>query len=128
MRTMGPVFRSAGLTAPQWDTLETLHNKGPMSINDLMQFVLSTSGNTDVVVKNLIQAGLVEKTVNKTDKRARVLTLTNAGHQKVTDFLPLHNDALAEMFGTLTAEDKRETIKSLNRLRKTLQNTSKDMS
>ncbi len=120
MRAMGPVFRSAGLTAPQWDALETLSNKGALSINDLMRLTLSTSGNLDVVVKNLIQAGWTEKTVDKTDKRARVLRLTDAGRQKVAEFMPAHNRALDQIFGGLDASDKRETIRTLNKLRKKL--------
>lgn len=120
MRAMGPVFRSGGLTAPQWDALETLSNKGALSINDLMQFTLSTSGSLDVVVKNLIQAGFVEKSVDETDKRARVLRLTSAGRQKVGDFLPIHNHALYQIFGNLSAAGKRKTISSLNQFRKKL--------
>lgn len=120
MRAMVPAFRSAGLTAPQWDALETLSNKGPLSINDLMRLTLSTSGNLDVVVKNLIQAGWVEKSVDETDRRARVLRLTAAGHQKVAEFLPIHNHALDQIFGDLSAQDKRQTVKTLNQLRKKL--------
>lgn len=126
MRAMGPVFRSEGLTAPQWDTLETLNNKGAMSINDLMRLTLSTSGNLDVVIKNLIQAGLVEKTIDESDQRGRVLCLTSLGHQKVANFLPIHNRALARIFADLNAQTKRETIKTLNRFRKTLPQSQKD--
>lgn len=126
MRAMGPVFRSAGLTAAQWDALETLNSKGSLSINDLLRLTLSTSGNLDVVVKNLIQAGFVEKTVDEKDKRARVLRLTPAGRQKVADFMPAHNHALDALFGKLSAQQKRETVTSLNRLRKSLNQTKKD--
>jgi MarR family 2-MHQ and catechol resistance regulon transcriptional repressor len=126
MRAMGPVFRSAGLTASQWDTLETLSNKGALSINDLMRLTLSTSGNLDVVVKNLMQAGLVEKTVDERDRRARVLRLTQAGNQKVADFMPVHNRALEQIFGDLGLQSKRETIRTLNQLRKKLPQPKKD--
>ncbi len=126
LRAMGPVFRSASLTASQWDALETLSNKGALSINDLMRLTLSTSGNLDVVVRNLIQAGFVEKTVDENDKRARVLRLTPAGRQKVADFLPIHNCALEQIFGRLSAQNKREIIKTLNQLRKKLPQPQKD--
>ncbi|MEX0320079.1 MAG: MarR family winged helix-turn-helix transcriptional regulator [Ruegeria sp.] len=125
-RAMGPVFRDAGLTAPQWDTLETLNSKKALSINDLMQQTLGTSGNLDVVVKNLMQAGLVEKTVDEKDRRARVLRLTPAGRQKVKDFMPAHNRALDQIFGQLNPEEKRHTIKTLIQLRKKLAQTKKD--
>ncbi|MFD1156938.1 MarR family winged helix-turn-helix transcriptional regulator [Roseovarius aestuarii] len=126
VRAMGPVFRSAGLTAPQWDALETLSSKGALSINDLMRLTLSTSGNLDVVVKNLIQAGWAEKTVDEHDKRARVLRLTEAGRQKVAEFLPAHNRALDQIFCDLDALEKRDTISTLNKLRKKLPQPQKD--
>ncbi len=126
MRAMGPVFRDGGLTAPQWDALETLSHKGALSVNDLMQFTLSTSGSLDVVVRNLIQAGWVEKSVDEFDKRARVLHLTPAGHKKVADFLPAHNHALDQIFANLTEEEKRTSIATFNRFRKKLSQVKKD--
>lgn len=126
LRAMGPVFRSAGLTASQWDALEVLGNEGALSINDLMRLTLSTSGNLDVVVKNLVQAGLVAKTVDETDRRVRVLRLTPAGRQKVSDFMPIHNHALGQIFGRLSRQDKCETIKTLNQFRKKLPQPPKD--
>lgn len=128
MRAMGPVFRSAGLTAPQWDALETLCNKGALSINDLLWFTLSTSGSLDVVVKNLIQADLVEKTVDEADKRARVLRLTPMGRRKVAEFLPIHNRALDQIFGDLNTADRRKLISTLNQFRKKLAQPQKDTS
>ena len=125
-RAMGSVFRAADLTASQWDALETLSKKSELSINDLMRLTLSTSGNLDVVVKNLIQAGFVEKTVNVHDRRARVLRLTAAGQEKVESFFPIHNQALDRIFGQLTTEEKRQTITTLNKLRKKLPQLKKD--
>ena len=69
-------------------------------------------------MKNLIQAGWVEKTVDERDKRARVLRLTPAGHDKVAAFLPVHNCALDQIFKNISAQDKRATISTLNQLRK----------
>lgn len=126
MRAMGPVFRSAGLTASQWDALETLNSMGELSINDLMALTLGTSGNLDVVVKNLTQAGWVEKAVDKQDRRARVLRLTKAGKAKVDSFMPLHNAALDDIFRKLSGDEKRQTISTLNRLRKKLPQSKKD--
>ncbi len=125
LRAMGPVFRAADLTASQWDALETLNNKGALSINDLLRLTLSTSGNFDVVVKNLIQAGFVEKTIDKCDRRARVLRLTVAGRKKVENFFPVHNQALDQIFGQMASDEKRQTIKTLIRLRKKLSHAKK---
>lgn len=125
-RAIGPAFRAAGLTASQWDVLETLSNKGPMTVNALLERALGTSGNMDVVIKNLVRSGLVEKTVSDTDRRSRVLSLTAEGRSKVETFLPVHNAALAEIFEGLPADGKRQTIRTLNRLRRSMYHPRKD--
>lgn len=125
-RSMGPVFQSAGLTSSQWDVLETLYTKGELSINELMKSILSTSGNLDVVLKNLMQAGFLEKTICKNDRRSRIVRLTKSGNAKVEGFLPEHNIALGQVFGELTGVEKRESIRILNRLRKQLMINQKE--
>jgi DNA-binding MarR family transcriptional regulator len=117
-RAIGPVFRDAGLTAPQWDVLETLSNQGPLTINDLLSHVLGTSGNVDVVIKNLMRLGFVEKEISAEDSRVRVVQLTEAGKAKVATFMPGHNQALHDIFGQLTSMQKRQTVQQLNQLRK----------
>jgi len=119
-RAINPVLQTAGLTSSQWDVLEALHTKGELSINELMRFILSTSGNLDVVIKNLIQAGLVEKAVDENDRRSRLVRLTRLGRRKVEKFLPIHNKALAELFSGLTRRDKQNAIRTLNHFRKQL--------
>lgn len=117
-RSMVPVFDQAGLTPSQWDVLETLHSKGPSSVNELIESVLSSSGNVDVIVKNLMAAGLVHKAVDRGDRRKRILSLTSEGKTKVREFYPVHNKALATIFSQLTSVEKREHIEALSRLRK----------
>ena len=118
IRAITPVFKQAGLTSSQWDVLETLSIKGPLTVNDLLASVLGTSGNMDVIIKNLISAGLVTKSVSAQDRRSRMINLTKAGEAKVQDFYPVHNLALAEIFLSLSITDKRQQVQTLNRLRK----------
>jgi len=123
LRAIGPVFRDAGLTASQWDVLEVLHSKGPQHVNALMHAALSTSGNLDVVIKNLERAGLVTKATDPKDRRSRIISLTKAGAKKAREFYPVHNEALRGLFYPLSRSNKRELIRLLNMLRKSLQET-----
>ena len=117
-RAIGPTLRSADLTASQWDVLETLHTKGALTVNQLMVSTLGTSGNVDVVVKNLIRSGFVRKELSPSDGRVRIVKLTTAGKEKVSSFIPMHNQALNSIFGRLTSEDRRRIVQMLNHLRK----------
>ena len=117
-RSMVPVFAHAGLTPSQWDALEVLHSKGPLSVNELIESLIGSSGNVDVIVKNLISAGLVHKTVDREDRRRRILSLTSKGKTAVAEFYPVHNQALATVFARLTRVEKRKHVEALSRLRK----------
>ncbi len=123
-RRMNPVFKAAGLTSSQWDVLETLNTKGNLSVNQLMTLTLGTSGNLDIVIKNLVQLELVEKAIDQHDRRARTVRLTSKGTKKVAEFMPLHNRELDRIFTQLSSTQKRRTISSLNQLRKSLTQTS----
>ncbi len=123
-RRMNPVFKAAGLTSSQWDVLETLNTKGNLSVNQLMTHTLGTSGNLDVVIKNLVQLELVEKAIDQHDRRARTVRLTPKGTKMVAEFMPLHNRELDRIFTQLSSTQKRRTISSLNQLRKSLTQTS----
>lgn len=120
LRVITPIFKQAELTPSQWDILETLYNKGTMSVNELISTALSSSGNLDIVIKNLLKAGLVSKTIDKEDRRSRMISLTKAGKAKVKSFYPIHNRALEDIFQSLSIRDKKELIKNLNQLRKQL--------
>ena len=120
IRAITPVFKKAGLTSSQWDVLETLSIKGPLTVNDLLASVLGTSGNVDIIIKNLINAGLVNKSIATGDRRARIVGLTKPGKTKVRDFYPVHNRALEEIFQHLSLADKRGQIKTLNQFRKNI--------
>lgn len=121
LRAMGPVFRQFGLTTSQWDVLEILHSKGPQSVNALLRAALSTSGNLDVVIKNLEKADLVTKAIDPNDRRSRIIALTEIGKKRMDAFYPLHNEALGELFSPLTRAEKRLLIKKLNVFRNALQ-------
>ena len=49
------------LTPKQFSVLEIIYSKGSLKIGQLIEKVLSTSGNMTVVIKNMEKKGLVEK-------------------------------------------------------------------
>ena len=122
MRAIAKVFREEGITAPQWDVIETLYSKGPLTVNELMASILSTSGSLDVVLTNLCDAGLITKQVCELDRRSRIVALTSSGRVKVDDFYPRHNAALEDIFGAVPRADRRRSVHELNRLRRAINN------
>ena len=56
---IGKDFREKGITSSQFSVLDVLYTKGEMRICELIEKVLSTSGNMTVVVKNMEKKVLV---------------------------------------------------------------------
>jgi MarR family 2-MHQ and catechol resistance regulon transcriptional repressor len=74
--------------------LEALLHKGPLPVNDIGRKVLLTSGSITVAVDRLEAKGLVERRAHKTDRRARIVHLTQDGRTLITS---AYSDHAADM-------------------------------
>src|SRR2546428_4445670 len=63
--------------------LEALLHKGPLPVNEIGKKVLLTSGSITVAVDRLETRGLVERRAHGTDRRARIVHLTNTGRKLI---------------------------------------------
>ncbi len=104
---------SADLTPTQFTVLEILLHKGNSSVNALIKQSLSTGGNIGLVVDNLVKAGLVEKSVDPDDRRGRLVSLTEAGRRRISDYYPQHLVALKDSLGGLERKEKECFIRLL---------------
>jgi DNA-binding MarR family transcriptional regulator len=64
--------------------------------------------------------GLVEKMIDKSDRRSRLLHSTPAGIKKVKTFYPQYDQFVASLFDQLTQHEKRNMILCLKRIRNTM--------
>jgi MarR family transcriptional regulator, 2-MHQ and catechol-resistance regulon repressor len=111
---------AAGLTPSQFAVLEMLLHKGPRTVNEIIDGLLSTSGNIGVVIDNLIAAGLLEKRPNPADGRSRIISLTAAGDEKIRAYYPRHRDELDRLMSGVARAEKKALIKTLIALRRCL--------
>lgn len=105
-------IKESGLTPAQFGVLEALYNKGDLRICELIEKILTTSGNITVVIKNLEKDGLVKKIPDPNDKRSCVISLTAKGKQVIESILPGHIENIRNIFDTLTDEEKM-TLKTI---------------
>ncbi|HFI0578111.1 TPA: MarR family winged helix-turn-helix transcriptional regulator [Streptococcus suis] len=99
-------IKKYGLTVCQFGVMETLYNKGNLRIQDLIDKLLSTSGNMTVVIKNMIRDGYVYKTSDTSDRRASLIALTEKGRQTIESILPEHYDHVGQIFSVLSPEEQ----------------------
>src|SRR5437667_8985979 len=95
--------------------LEALLHKGPLAVNEIGKKVLLTSGSITVAVDRLETKGLVERRAHGSDRRARMVHLTNAGRKLITR---VYADHAADMERLASASLTRVERKTLIRLLK----------
>jgi MarR family 2-MHQ and catechol resistance regulon transcriptional repressor len=95
--------------------LEALLHKGPLPVNEIGKKVQLTSGSITVAVDRLETKGLVERRAHGTDRRARIVHLTNAGRKVITR---AYADHAADMETLATASLTRAERKTIIHLLK----------
>ena len=116
-RMSNELFRERGLTLPQFTVLELLYNRGEQTIQQIIDKVLSSSGNITVVVRNLEQAGLVYRWDTPHDRRSYLIGITQKGRDLMDVVFAGHMSNLAEFFARLTREEKEQIVAILKKLR-----------
>lgn len=111
------LFREHHLTMAQFTVLEALYHKGGLTVGELIEAVLSTSGNMTVVVRNLEQSTLVSRTVNPSDGRSFLVCLTDSGRELIADVFKQHMDLVGEALSPIPPEEKETIIQILKKLR-----------
>ncbi|NCC61669.1 MAG: MarR family transcriptional regulator [Verrucomicrobiae bacterium] len=112
------LFRENGLTMPQFTVLEVLYNKGDLTIQQIINKVLSSSGNMTVVIRNLEQLGLVGRYKNPDDSRSFIISITDKGRRLMDKVFPKHMENLANAFRKITDEEKETVVNILKKLKK----------
>lgn len=109
-------FKGGGLTTAQFAVLEALYHKGTLTIQEIINSILSTGGNMTVVINNLEKEKLVERHINPEDKRSNLIEITEKGKNIIEEIFPNHLQSLKEEFQVLTKEEKQTLITILKKL------------
>lgn len=99
-----------GLTMGQFAVLEILYSKGDLSICEIINGILTTSGNVTVVIKNLKRDGFINQIPNPEDKRSSLISITDKGIDLLNKILPEHFKNIEDSFSNLTKEEKKLLI------------------
>ena len=110
-------IKEGGLTNSQFAVLEVLYSKGDLKICEIIEKILTTSGNVTVVIKNLEKDGLVSKNSDPEDKRSMLISITDKGKKIMDEIFPKHVDNINNIFSILTTEEKLELKKILKKFK-----------
>lgn len=105
------------LTVAQFGVMEALYNKGNLRIQDLIDKLLSTSGNMTVVIRNMIRDGYIFKVADEKDKRSYLIGLTPAGRKIIERILPEHYDNIGQIFSVLSQKEQEDLVQILKKFK-----------
>ena len=106
----------AGLSTSDFQLLETLLHKGPLTITDLQKKVLLATGSMTAAVDRVEKKGLVNRTATEGDRRARRLVLTEKGRLLAEALYQAHAEQLKSVMSALDAEETKELYRLLKKL------------
>jgi len=107
---------SAGLCLTDFAALEALLHRGPLTISAIQNKVLLASGSMTAAIDRLEEHGLVVRKSTSTDRRARIVQLTQEGRRVAAEYFAKHAKDLEELMSVLSAKEKRQVYASLKKL------------
>ena len=105
-----------GLRPTEFAVLEALYHKGPLTLGEVGNRVLLTSGSTTAVADKLEQRHLLARRACSEDRRVCYAELTEEGRGLIAAIFPDHAEALRQAMNGLTTEEKKLVTALLKRL------------
>ena len=91
--------------------------EGRLKMSVIADAIVHSTGGTTRLIDRLEEAGLVERQLCPTDRRAVHVAITAAGNSKLDDALSVHVDYLEEHVSSrLTCQERSELAVLLNKL------------
>jgi DNA-binding MarR family transcriptional regulator len=111
-------LRPIGASVARLRALRVLALEGaPVRMRDLSEMLGIAARTTTTIVDSLEHDGLVERVRHADDRRAFLLTLTEAGSAQYEKAEAVDTQALAEATGTLTTEEREQLRTLLGKVR-----------
>jgi AcrR family transcriptional regulator len=85
-KSLDRALLASGLTSAQWTIVWHLHRNDANTASELAKYLDTDVAATWRLVDRLVDKGLVEKTVDPTDSRARLLELTPKAHERYPEW------------------------------------------
>ena len=114
MRGWSHFAKSTGLSMPQFSILMQLHHKGPCGMSEIGErFDISAAAASQLVDK-LVQAGYLERTEDPTDRRAKLLALSDKGKELINQGTEERHRWMDDLTSKLSTEEQAKVVEALN--------------
>jgi DNA-binding MarR family transcriptional regulator len=116
---MNPLFAEAGLLPGEFDVLATLRRSGEpylLSPTRLYEAVMISSGGMTNRLDRLERAGLVERRPDPSDRRGKLIALTDAGKRVIDETIGRHVANEERLLSVLTVAEQEKLNSLLRKL------------
>lgn len=112
-----------GITLGEWRTVAVIHYLGRCTLGQLAGEGFLDIGQVSRSVTTLVERGLVERAVDKRDRRAVSLTLSAAGEDLYHQVMVYAAEANADILGVLSPDEQAQLYRLLDRVMDSLRRT-----
>jgi MarR family transcriptional regulator, 2-MHQ and catechol-resistance regulon repressor len=109
-------IHSLGIGFSDFAVLEVLLHKGPTPVNAIGEMVHLTSGSITAAIDRMEGRGLVERRSHATDRRTRLVHLTDTGRKLIQCAFADHEAAMDRAASGLAAEERLDAVALLKKL------------
>jgi MarR family 2-MHQ and catechol resistance regulon transcriptional repressor len=107
---------SEGICLSDFMVLEVLLHKGPMSISMIGEKVLLANASMTSAVDRLEERGFVVRQSSDSDRRSKIVVLTNQGRTFISELYARHAQDIEAVTSILTQSEKNQLRVLLKRL------------
>lgn len=113
MRERAHFAKATGLSMPQFGILMQLHYRGNCAVGDIGERFDITNAAASQLVDKLVQSGLIQRKEDPSDRRAKLLNLTDKGKDLIQQGIEERYRWVDELAGKLTSEERAKVNEAL---------------
>jgi len=107
---------NTGLCLTDFAALEALLHKGPLTITEIQDKVQLASGSMTAAIDRLEKRELVVRSFTASDRRARIVKLTQEGKRVASEYFERHARDLEELMSVLSEKEKLQVYGALKKV------------
>ncbi|MDC7248310.1 MAG: MarR family transcriptional regulator [Sphaerochaetaceae bacterium] len=104
------------ITYSQFAVLEVLYHKGALSLGEVKEKILSSSGTIAIIIKNLEKNDLIVKFQDNKDKRKYILKLTTKGMNLISEVFPKNEEMIINSMNVLNFAEQEYMLNCLKKI------------
>jgi DNA-binding MarR family transcriptional regulator len=108
--------RMAGFSLIQMNVLMHLYYRGPSEVMGFTEMMQVSPAGASQMIERLTQQGLVQRSESLTDRRVRIVSLTDQGRQAVQASIAARQEWLQALAEQLSPAEKADVTRALNLL------------